>query len=221
MKTLFNALMLALMMNATVPANAVSTETFQEIAKHTVNVLSEDGTGTGTIIDQHHVLTAFHVVPDKDGNYLCVLPDGYIVFAQVERSDPASDLAMLVTLSPLGDDGATIATQSPMKFQAVATVGFPLGMEVPVATEGVFNALLPENNILSVFTLSITFGNSGGGVYAIDKYGHPTLTGVVHAMSVSTYIGIDYPTFHLLLGISYQPMVAFLKPKFEGFGLGG
>jgi len=130
-----------------------------------------DGSGgSGTVVGQDLVLTCAHVVWDRDREGLEV--DGKP--AVMVKVDLINDLALL-SVPGLGIKPALLADKFPTR-RLVKTwsVGFPY-LVAEIITEGSVGAA-------AWVTSPVAPGNSGGGVFVVDK-GMARLVGIVQAMA--------------------------------------
>jgi S1-C subfamily serine protease len=169
------------------------TDTIKELQSHNVDVarlLKTDvfvsgylGSGAGTVVkktnDGIYVLTCLHVIDDivhlnekglKVGAKIgystyddSTKVRGMVIYgADIIKIDRDHDLALLKT--GYTDDNlevATIAKEAPKKGDTVYSVGSPLGI-LRTASKGIISNIIEG---FFYFDGTITFGNSGGGLY--------------------------------------------------------
>jgi len=129
--------------------------------------------GTGFLLDTHDVATVDHVV---DGATAITLSQNNKVVGTgtVIGADPSRDLALVHTSFSLEGYHFTISPRAPQLAEAVATLGFPLGLPLTV-TQGVVSGsdrTIPINGIdrqkLVQTDAAVNPGNSGGPLIATD-----------------------------------------------------
>ena len=136
----------------------------------TIFVPVQGGTaeGSGVILDADgHILTNNHVVEGATGTVKVQLADGSTASAQILRTDPSHDLALIqvqgvgnLTPAALGDSGSVQVGDTVLAF------GSPLGLTGTV-TAGIVSALDRDASDLKLSGLiqtdaPINSGNSGG-----------------------------------------------------------
>ncbi len=134
-------------------------------------VVPQEGTGSGVIIDQQgHVLTNYHVVKGAD-KISITLADGTEVDGKIAGSDPENDLAVVqfdphgktLTTVPFGNSAALRVGQK------VLAIGNPFGLDRTLTrgvVSGLARPLQTEDGYLIRETIqtdaAINPGNSGG-----------------------------------------------------------
>jgi serine protease Do len=134
-------------------------------------VFTGSGTGSGFLIDPHHLVTNCHVV----GPYATVAVERrnkVRVVAKVRRIHPKRDLAVVQLSSPF--DGALLPLASSdglQPKQPVDIIGFPVGLPLSI-TEGVVSnpKQLVDGQHFVQTDAAINPGNSGGPI--LDEHGH-------------------------------------------------
>jgi len=129
--------------------------------------------GSGFLVGPRLVATVEHVV---DGAAAIVLKRNgtTIGTARVIGEDPARDLALLETKSPITGYRFALANRSPRLAEAVVALGFPFGLPLTV-TQGSVSGLgrsIPIQNVtrrqLVQTDAAVNPGNSGGPLLATD-----------------------------------------------------
>lgn len=152
---------------------------YKALALPTVMIKAPDGSmGSGVFIAPTRVLTAWHVVSDRDGNpYPANTPllvdkafqngDQYLEYAKVILSDKENDLAILETVKKFPFFAAVASREEVKQYLRWGTpvwlVGHPLGVRDATLTEGRVSDTDDEGYIRHT-ALSI-FGNSGGPLF--------------------------------------------------------
>lgn len=133
---------------------------------------SENGWGSGVIIDGNKVLTAEHVVDDLEGcEILIKRGDEPFYYSAIEKEDKRLDLALLVVAH---DYGVTVSFARSKLGEAITVVGYPtqlidrskLYLSVLygyISTKNILSA--GENRYVDRISAPIYFGNSGGPVF--------------------------------------------------------
>ncbi|GIF73499.1 S1C family serine protease [Asanoa siamensis] len=146
---------------------SVAARTSPSVVTVTVQVAQGTVEGSGVIVDdQGRILTNNHVVDQARGDATVQLSDGRAVPAQILRTDPGHDLALLqvdasgLTAAPLGDSSDIQVGDTVLAF------GSPLGLSGTV-TSGIVSALDRDAQDLNLSGLiqtdaPINSGNSGG-----------------------------------------------------------
>jgi len=132
----------------------------------TVRLVSSEGSCSGVAVAKNSILTAGHCysetpirVYNSTGDYRCI---GTSV-----KVDEAADLMLLHTSCELPVT-ARIAPYEPLQGTRVQVSGYPLGIDLPVMTEGFLTAISGRKGmsfnkqVLSAPTIG---GNSGGPVW--------------------------------------------------------
>jgi S1-C subfamily serine protease len=200
--------------------------------------IQEDSTGTGFVLDKEgRILTAFHVVKDKD-EIVVVLSDQSKHTARLVGTAPQLDIALLqidvpeVNLVPL-----TLGRSSSLQVgQSVLAIGNPLGLHNSLSV-GVISALQRTLNGSAV-ELSDAFiqtdaainpGNSGGPllnssgqVIGINDANVPEAQGLGFAIPIDLAIAVVPDLIEM--GHPYRPMLGVsgngITPEFAMlFGL--
>jgi S1-C subfamily serine protease len=199
----------------------------QALLNSDVFVRGIDGMGAGTVIkktnDEMYILTCYHVISEimelnKSGidfgatigyskNDKTDTLAGYVVYgAKVIKADEEKDLALLKVY--ITDDhlvAVSLATEEPQKGDTVYSVGSPLGF-LRTISKGI---LSNKQDGFYFSDNTITFGNSGGGLYnsKAELIGVPSN---VHGYQV----GNDYvPETSLGLSIPLSVIKEFLKDQ--------
>lgn len=137
-----------------------------------VNVYFVDGRssgGSGTVIGDRQVLTAYHVVnhifPVAN---ITIVKNGVVLASGVviKEGNPLSDWAIIKTSADLKLPVIEITHRIPERGESVLAVGYPLGATDVWATDGRYQYATSEHRFK--FTSPITNGNSGGGVFVME-----------------------------------------------------
>lgn len=128
-----------------------------------VRVNSGRRRGSGTVVSEHQVLTAAHVVMDEV-RAVVTLSNGDEVDARVTARDVNRDLALL-TLTRSMDRCLPIARTAPRSGDWVAAAGFVGGVERELPATGTVGVVIDSTKFL-VVRLGIAHGMSGGPVLA-------------------------------------------------------
>jgi len=182
---------------------------YRETAPAVVLVVTDDGFGSGTIIDDDaHVLTNWHVVEGYSQVYVAFKPQNgedlkkeLVRLATVERIDKVSDLALLKIVRPIRPFSTiALGDSSTVEIgQDVFAIGHPSG-EVWSFTKGIISQIRPnyqwpvshQAKVIQTQT-PINPGNSGGPL--LDEHGRligvnsfirPDSPGLNYAVAVET-----------------------------------
>lgn len=141
----------------------------------TPSVSTSISMGSGFVVDDGYVMTAWHVVQKHNQILVGPSPAGRWVQGQVVKSDPTQDLALIKVTIGLQPLVFTPSAEVPIGLE-VTVIGFPLprvqGMTRKI-TQGLINGLQrqsQETTDTGLFQISaeISMGNSGGPVFAPD-----------------------------------------------------
>ncbi|MDG4821471.1 trypsin-like peptidase domain-containing protein [Asanoa sp. WMMD1127] len=141
--------------------------------------------GSGVIVDdQGRILTNNHVVAQATGGATVQLSDGRTLPAQILRTDPGHDLALIQVSDASGLTPATLGDSDNVQVgDTVLAFGSPLGLSGTV-TSGIVSALDRDAQDLNLFGLiqtdaPINSGNSGGPL--VDAAGQVIAINVANA----------------------------------------
>jgi len=138
---------------------------FEIEAAGVFQIFTGSGTGTGFLIDDHHLLTNCHVVAPYD-TVAIELRDKRRVVAKVRRLNPERDLAVVALDEALEFDVLPLSPEGQVRAkQPVSILGFPVGLPLSL-TEGVVsnpNQLLDGQYYVQT-DAAINPGNSGGPI---------------------------------------------------------
>ena len=128
-----------------------------------VRVVTEDGSGTGFVIDDSgYILTNEHVVEGLT-RVTIVLHGGAQISARVVSADAARDIALL-KVEPSRDLAPLAFASAVREGEDVIALGFPLGLhESMTVTRGIVSAIRTFSGVKHLQTdAAINPGNSGG-----------------------------------------------------------
>lgn len=165
------------------------------IAKQTVRVRTSETTGSGTFISQNYILTAFHVVQNKDEAFIDIpgralgLKCEVLILGEIT----SLDYAILKLIDPLPEEfEVTIAaTNFDEEFHVGAEIyfaGYPQGQSLHITT-GILSSI---SRTFYKSSAPVMFGQSGGGVY--DRHGH--LVGIISRMGQLSNGYFQFPIYH-------------------------
>ncbi|GAA1846296.1 S1C family serine protease [Asanoa iriomotensis] len=163
---------------------SVAARTSPSVVTITVQVPQGTVEGSGVIVDdQGRIITNNHVVDQARGGATVQLSDGRSLPAQILRTDPSHDLALL-QVDPSGLTPATLGDSSNVQVgDTVLAFGSPLGLSGTV-TSGIVSALDRQAQDLGLSGLiqtdaPINAGNSGGPL--VDAAGRVIAINVANA----------------------------------------
>lgn len=139
------------------------------------HVAASSSWGTGFVVAEGHVITAFHVIQGRNAVLVGPLASGRWVPAEVVHSDPRLDLALLKANIDLPAVSLAPSADVPMGLE-VSVIGFPQprfqGMGKKI-TQGIVNGYRSERQQardvgLVQISAEVSRGNSGGPVFAPD-----------------------------------------------------
>lgn len=145
------ALGMALLMGCT----TVPTNHYSAMRASTVKLVSGDATGTGVVVDENCIVTAFHVV--SEGKISAHTAGGTTYDAKIRASNPDADVAVVCAEKALDAPAAKIAAKAPQIYAQLCTMGFPLNTDYYL-TCGLFEGG-------DRYSAPTAPGNSGGGVW--------------------------------------------------------
>ena len=163
---------------------AVAAKTSPSVVTIMVPIQGGTAEGSGVIVDgQGRIITNNHVVDEATGGATVQLSNGRTVPAQILRTDPTHDLALLqvdatgLTPATLGDSDSVQVGDTVLAF------GSPLGLSGTV-TSGIVSALDRDAQDLNLSDLiqtdaPINSGNSGGPL--VDAAGQVIAINVANA----------------------------------------
>jgi putative serine protease PepD len=163
---------------------SVAAKTSPSVVTIMVPIAGGTAEGSGVVIDSSgRIITNNHVVDEATGGATVQLSDGRTVAAQILRTDPTHDLALLqvdasgLTPATLGDSNSVQVGDTVLAF------GSPLGLSGTV-TSGIVSALDRDAQDLNLSDLiqtdaPINSGNSGGPL--VDAAGQVIAINVANA----------------------------------------
>ena len=137
-----------------------------------VSIISDEGRGSGFLVDPQTVITNHHVVGGSR-NVLVKLSTGSALSGTVERIAEGHDLALVRLDRQLTDRRSlALASVSSLRVgQEVYVIGSPMGVLESSVTRGIVSAIRPFEGATLVQTdAAINPGNSGGPL--LDRSGH-------------------------------------------------
>ena len=138
--------------------NAASVFQLQSTKSFVVQIQCASGNGTGVIVSGDKVLTAAHVVVEKDCLVLDYKNRDYTI-------DREKDLAIIKLDKKTKSKGVRFANKSLEEYAKVWTIGFPLNLPYYLS-EGRYIGKYSTN--FDILNMPIIFGNSGGGLFTIE-----------------------------------------------------
>jgi Trypsin-like peptidase domain len=154
---------------AEAPANLE--DTLGSVIQSVVSILSDEGRGSGFLVDSRTVITNHHVVGDAE-SVLVKLSNGSALSGTVERIAEDHDLALVRLDRDLSDRRSLeLSSVSAIRVgQEVYVIGSPMGVLESSVTRGIVSAVRPFEGATLVQTdAAINPGNSGGPL--VDRSG--------------------------------------------------
>ncbi len=151
------------------PANLE--DTIGRTIESVVSIISDEGRGSGFLVDPTTVITNHHVVGGS-GQVLVKLSNGSALSGTVERIAESHDLALIRLDRELTDRRSLeLAPVSALRVgQEVYVIGSPMGVLESSVTRGIVSAIRPIEGATLVQTdAAINPGNSGGPL--VDRSG--------------------------------------------------
>jgi hypothetical protein len=136
-----------------------------------VSIISNEGRGSGFLVDGRTVITNHHVV-GRSGTVLVKLSNGSALSGSVERVAEGHDLALVRLDRELADrKSLELSSVSSIRVgQEVYVIGSPMGVLESSVTRGIVSAIRPYEGATLVQTdAAINPGNSGGPL--LDRSG--------------------------------------------------
>ncbi|HEY7698300.1 MAG TPA: trypsin-like peptidase domain-containing protein [Vicinamibacteria bacterium] len=146
-------------------------ETIGRTIESVVSIISDEGRGSGFLVDPRTVITNHHVV-GASRSVLVKLSNGSALSGTVERIAEAHDLALVRLDRDLTDRRSLeLASVSEVRVgQEVYVIGSPMGVLESSVTRGIVSAIRPFEGATLVQTdAAINPGNSGGPL--LDRSG--------------------------------------------------
>lgn len=207
MRTLF--VVLALLVSGCAPSPAPSD--FSQIRSAVKELKAERevdgkkelaGFCSGVLLNEHTLLTAAHCDVERP-----IFVNGFR--AVIVKKDAARDL-MLLHL-PVGLECPCVGVAGALPLDSkVFVVGFPLD-KGQVLTEGRYGGNVRVDDVrgMVLFTAPVTYGNSGGGVFAFIR-GRWALVGIVSRGTVIQAGFVPIIIAHLNVGAGFDSIWAFI-----------
>ncbi len=146
-------------------------DTIGQAIESVVSILSDEGRGSGFLVDQETVITNHHVVGGA-ATVLVKLSNGSALSGTVERIAEGHDLALVRLDRELADrKSLELSSVSSLRVgQEVYVIGSPMGVLESSVTRGIVSAIRPFEGATLVQTdAAINPGNSGGPL--LDRSG--------------------------------------------------
>jgi S1-C subfamily serine protease len=146
-------------------------DTLGQAIESVVSILSDEGRGSGFLVDQKTVITNHHVVGGAK-TVLVKLSNGTALSGTVERIAEGHDLALVRLDRELADrKSLELSSVSSIRVgQEVYVIGSPMGVLESSVTRGIVSAIRPFEGATLVQTdAAINPGNSGGPL--LDRSG--------------------------------------------------
>ena len=150
-------------------------DTAEKTLASTVRIQTETGSGSGFLIEENQIVTAFHVV-DQEGPILVTFNDGRQREAIVEVSDVVMDLATLALTEPIAEV-PVLKLEEPENIKLgdfVLAVGSPLGLDSSISLGVISNIERnsrfqnPLQRNLIQTDAAVNPGNSGGPLVNLE-----------------------------------------------------
>lgn len=152
------------------------------LESYAVTIKTESGHGSGVLVGAGgYLLTNNHVI--KNSKKISVLRNGISFKAEVVRTNPYRDVALLRAERIRNDKGAAISPARVEQSDDIYVMGTPISLDLErTLTKGIISAIRQHKNLGFYQTdANINPGNSGGPVF--DQYGE------LVALSVSGMVG--------------------------------
>ncbi len=140
---------------------------FEDVESGVVQIFNNgcgtETTGTGFFVGDHLIATAAHVVEGSELSTVVIA--GEEVIARIVSADPETDLALLLVESTYEAHVFEMDSEIPRAGSAVAAIGFPLGLEMSIATGTMSSQFKDPDGSGPTFLQTDTAvnpGNSGG-----------------------------------------------------------
>ena len=172
---------------------------YDQMLLTSARIETEISSGSGTAIDQYGgftiVLTARHVIEDAEEIYVRFYSEGTDYPATVLKVSEDHDLALLMVQHRHRHAANWGEPFEALVFWEVFKVGYALGYDEPLVTEGVISAVDEYHFVTSS---PVVWGDSGGGIFWFDdETDEFTLIGVTAALGVARSGGGAFPVFHI------------------------
>jgi len=171
------------------------------------------GSGTVVAVDgkKSYIITAYHVI---DGAGDLTVRDsakpGLVYPATFAVADIASDIAVIVVDAELPFVATFIRPDEIKQLEVLRpcyTFGFAAGRHPGHFSGG----YICDASASGRMSASVTFGNSGGGVYIKTRGGHYRLVGVVNKIALVSFNGQPVPVFHMAFFTGPDKIVELLE----------
>ncbi len=185
-----------------------------------VSIISDEGRGSGFLVDSRTVITNHHVVGSAE-NVLVKLSNGSALSGTVERIAENHDLALVRLDRELADrKSLELSPVSAVRVgQEVYVIGSPMGVLESSVTRGIVSAVRPFEGATLVQTdAAINPGNSGGPL--LDRSGRVVgiaTMKVAEGESIGFAVAADH-ALELIQGGGRLASEVALSPSAEPFG---
>lgn len=173
-----------------------------ELHRHTLESIvfidSDESTGSGTILNDHCVLTAEHLVAENSHQKIIAQDQKEYSVTQYYKAE-FSDLAVMCVKETWNYPAVKLNEEMPKQYEPIFVIGNPIGIH-NILTTGNYQG---DDSI----SAPITFGNSGGG--AFDEQGH--LIGIVIAVAIKEIQGSVFIFPHLGKITTLRDIIPFLQ----------
>lgn len=163
----------------------------------TVKVETATGLGTGVVLNDKCVLTAAHVI---DQPVQTITTDsGKAFVTHTLTAENVIDVAVVCADTPLDAKPVTIRSTDLTQYEAIFTIGYPLGLS-KIMSSGFYDSG-------EQMTLNVAPGNSGGGIFdAQSRY-----VGFVDTLSLYQIDANRVPVYHLSQMVTTTTITRFLS----------
>lgn len=189
--------------------NHIGEDDYTNIRDSVVKVYDEEGDsiGSGVVVEEGRVLTAWHVVKDRETWVLGRDGDTRYQYKVIWYNERL-DLAELY--SGIKCPCTPLANKTGERDEKVVTVGYPLNyfVQTQILTEGRDQGISRFDDLYKrAMTSPIIYGNSGGGVF-VYRRGRWQLIGIAVSIAVSQGYYESHPVPHISF---YTPITNKLR----------
>lgn len=189
-------------------SHAASTFQLQSTKNYVVQIVCASGSGTGTIISKNKIITAAHVVVEKDCLVLDYKNRDYAIINY--NINEENDLAVITLDKSTKSAGIRMGDKPLQEYSKIYTIGFPLNLTYYLS-EGIYQHTYTKD--FDILNMNIIYGNSGGGLFSIEN-GEIKLYGVISAirqMALTKTIAI--PIYYMSISTNYNNTKHIYKSK--------